>query len=233
MFPFRRAMIALILFGVAFGYLEGAVVTYLRALHEPARLHYYPNRAASEMFPLLTLDQLRTAAPGQQQTLYAEIGREAATILMLAAMAVAVARNGRQWSAAFAIVFGIWDGVFYLTLKLLLDWPASWLTWDILFLIPLPWVGPVAAPVLVALAMIAGGTWCLWRESRGAPLRVGGRHSAGVLFGAFIIIVSFTLDYRNILGGGTPRPFHWGVFAAGMIIGMASYGAAGISRVRT
>jgi len=232
MFPFRRVMIALLLFGVAFGYLEGAVVTYLRALHEPARLRYYPDRAASEMFPMLTLDQLRTAAPAQEQTLYAEIGREAATIVMLAAIALAVARNGRQWAAAFAIVFGVWDAVFYATLKVLLNWPASLLTWDILFLIPLPWVGPVIAPVLVSLAMIAGGTWCLWREAAGRPLRVERRHSAGVLVGAFFIIVSFTLDHRNIMAGGSPQPFHWGVFALGMTIGMVSYGSAGLIRTR-
>ena len=231
-FPFRRAMIALVLFGVAFGYLEGAVVTYLRALHEPARLHYYPNRAPGEMFPLLTLDQLRAAAPEQQQTLYAEIGREAATIVMLAAFALAVSRNGRQWAAAFAIVFGIWDAVFYLALKLLLGWPASLLTWDILFLIPLPWVGPVIAPVLVSLAMIAGGTWCLWREAAGVPLQIARWHRAGVLAGAFVIIVSFTLDSRNILAGGSPHPFHWSVFVLGMTIGAVSYGSAGGSRTR-
>jgi hypothetical protein len=76
---------------------------------------------------------------------------------MLAAIALAVARNARQWTAAFAIAFGVWDIVFYACLKLLLGWPASLFTWDILFLIPVPWVGPVIAPVLVSLTMIAAG----------------------------------------------------------------------------
>lgn len=221
-------MLALVLFSVAFGYLEGAVVTYLRTLHEPARLHYYPHRAASEMFPLLTLEQLRAAAPEQVETLYTEIGRETATMLMLAAIALAVSHNRRQWAAAFAISFGIWDTVFYATLKLLLGWPASLLTWDILFLIPMPWVGPVIAPVLVSLAMIAAGIWCLRRESSGRPLRVTRWHLAGTLLGALVIIVSFTLDYRNIMAGGAPRPFHWGVFALGMAIGTVSYVSAGL-----
>lgn len=229
-FPLRRALLALLLFGVAFGYLEGAVVTYLRTLHEPARRHYYPNRAASELFPLLTLDQLRAAAPEQMQTLYAEIGREAATMAMLAAIAFAVSCNRRQWAAAFAISFGIWDTVFYATLKLLLGWPASLFTWDILFLIPLPWVGPVIAPVLVSLAMIAAGVWCLWRESAGRPLRITRWRLAGTLLGALIIIVSFTLDYRNIMAGGSPLPFHWGVFALGMAIGTVSYASAGFGK---
>jgi hypothetical protein len=214
-------------FSVAFGYLEGAVVTYLRALHEPARLHFYPNRPASEMFPLLTLDQLRAAAPEQMRVLVAEIGREAATLVMLASVGLAVARNRREWAAAFAIAFGVWDIVFYTTLKLLIDWPASFLTWDILFLIPLPWVGPVIAPILVSGAMVVAGLWCLSREAASKPLRIRYWNIIGVLAGALVIIVSFTLDNRNILAGGMPQPFHWSVFMLGLGIGIASYVAAG------
>lgn len=222
-----RPLLILLLFGVAFGYLEGAVVTYLRALHESVRLHYYPGLPASELFPLLTLDQLRAAAPEQMRTLAAEIGREAATMAMLASIALAVARNARQFAAAFAISFGIWDIVFYATLKLLLNWPASFLAWDILFLIPLPWVGPVIAPILVSAAMIIAGMWCLWREAAGRPLRIRYWNIAGVLAGAFVIVVAFTLDNRNILAGGLPHPFHWGVFAFGLGIGLVSYALAG------
>lgn len=222
----RRTLAILFLFSTAFGYLEAAVVTYLRVLHEPARRHVYADSMAADLFPLLTLDQLRTAAPEQQRILFTEIGREAATIIMLAAIALAVSSNGRQWTAAFAIAFGIWDIVFYLGLKVLIGWPASLFTWDILFLIPLPWVGPVITPVLVSLAMIAGGIWCLQRESEGRPLHVGRWRAAGVALGAFVIILSFTFDYRNILGGGLPQPFHWGLFALGMAIGVTSYGSA-------
>lgn len=221
-----RVVGILVLFSTAFGYLEAAVVTYLRVLHEPARRHVYTDARATELFPLLTLNQLRTAAPEQQRILFTEIGREAATMVMLAAIALAVSRNGRQWTAAFAIAFGVWDIVFYLGLKVLIGWPASLFTWDILFLIPLPWVGPVIAPVLVSLAMIAGGIWCLQCESCDTPLRMGRWRAWGVALGALVIIVSFTLDYRNILAGGLPRPFHWGVFALGMAIGALSYGSA-------
>jgi hypothetical protein len=224
-FSWLRAVAILLLFGIAFGYLEAAVVSYLRILHEPARRHFYPNRPAGELFPLLTLEQVRAAGPEQRKTLFAEIGREAATMLMLAAMALAVARNARQWTAAFGIAFGVWDIVFYAGLKLLLDWPASLLTWDILFLIPVPWVGPVIAPVVVSMAMVAGGVWCLRRESAGRPLRIGLRNIVGVVMGALVIVLSFTLDYRNIMAGGMPHPFHWGVFGLGLGIGVLSYGA--------
>jgi len=223
-FPYLRAVAILLLFGTAFGYLEAAVVSYLRILHEPARRHFYPNRPSGELFPLLTLEQVRAAGPEQQKTLFVEIGREAATMLMLAAIALAVAGNARRWTAAFAIAFGVWDIVFYAGLKLLLDWPASLLTWDILFLIPVPWVGPVIAPVLVSIAMIVAGIWCLRRESTGRALRIGLWNTVGVLMGAFVIVRSFTLDYRHIMAGGMPHPFHWGVFGLGLGIGALSYG---------
>jgi len=226
-FGWRRSVLILLLFGTAFGYLEAAVVSYLRILHEPARRQFYANSRPDEMFPLMTLEQVRAAA--LEKTLLVEIGREAATIVMLAAIALAIARNGRQWTAAFAIAFGVWDIVFYLGLKVILGWPASLFTWDILFLIPLPWVGPVIAPVLVSLAMIMGGTWCLQRESAGRPMRIGFGNAAGIAVGALVVIVSFTLDYRNIMGGGLPRPFHWGVFSTGMTIGVLSYALAAVA----
>lgn len=219
-------MLALLLFGTAFGYLEAAVVSYLRMLHEPARQRYYPGRPSSQLFPLLTLDQLRAASGEQQQLLLIEIGREAATLLMLAGVALAVARNAGQWMAAFVIAFGAWDITFYVFLKVLLGWPASLLTWDILFLIPVPWVGPVLAPVLVSAAMIAAGTWHLRREARGAPVPIGAAHWAGMFAGAGVIVVSFAMDYRYIMAGGMPRRFPWSVFALGMAMAAASYGWA-------
>lgn len=108
----RRSIIALLLFGMAFGYLEAAVVSYLRLLHEPARQRFYPGRSPAELFPLLTIDQLRASGADQQRTLLIEIGREAATIVMLAAVALAVGTAG-QWAAAFVIAFGTWDATFY------------------------------------------------------------------------------------------------------------------------
>jgi hypothetical protein len=223
---FWHAVAILLVFGTAFGYLEAAVVSYLRILHEPARLHFYPDRQPAELFPLLTLEQVGAAGLEQRKTLSVEIGREAATMVMLAAIAWALAGNSRQWAAAFAIVFGIWDIVFYAGLKVLLGWPASLFTWDILFLIPVPWVGPVIAPVLVSAAMITAGIWCLWREAAGRPLRIGLWNTAGVLLGALVIVLSFTLDYGNIMAGGLPDAFHWGVFGLGMGIGVVSYGRA-------
>jgi hypothetical protein len=225
----KRPVLALVLFGVAFGYLEAAVVSYLRVLHESARQRFHPERQPGDLFPLLTLEQVR--ATGESQTLSIEVGREAATMLMLAAVALAAANDFGQWGAAFVIAFGVWDMTFYLFLKLLLGWPASPLTWDILFLIPVPWVAPVLAPVLVAAAMAASGVYHLWRDAVGRRVRLGAGHAAGILFGGLVIIVSFTLDYRNIAAGGLPRPFHWSVFAVGLAIGVCSYGHAALPAI--
>jgi hypothetical protein len=230
--PWKRTVLALLLFGTAFGYLEAAVVTYLRALHEPARQRFYPGRPPADLFPLLTLDQVRAAAPGQMQTLAIEIGREAATIVMLAAVALAVARTTGDWAAAFVITFGTWDITFYVFLKVLLGWPASVLTWDILFLLPVPWVGPVLAPVLVSAVMIAAGVWHLRAQAQGQPIRIGGAQWSGVMAGAAIIVISFAMDYRNIMAGGVPRQFNWWVFATGLGIGSLSYVNAARGRVR-
>src|SRR4051794_8050225 len=219
LFPFKRTLVSLLLFGSAFGYLEAAVVSYLRLLHEPARQRFYRGRPAAELFPLLTLEQLRESGADQQRTLAAEIGREAATILMLAAVALAVARNSGEWAAAMAIAFGTWDITFYLFLKVLLDWPASVFTWDILFLIPVPWAGPVLAPVLVSATMMGAGMWHLLLAARHKPIRIAAAQWLGIVTGAVVIVVSFAMDYRMLMAGGMPQRVHWSVFLGGVGVG--------------
>jgi hypothetical protein len=219
----KRTVLALLLFGSAFGYLEAAVVSYLRQLHEPARQRFYPGRSPSELFPLLTLDQLRATGADQKRTLLTEIGREAATIIMLAAVALAVARNTAHWAAAFVIAFGTWDITFYVFLKILLGWPASLFTWDILFLIPVPWAGPVLAPVLVSAVMIPAGMWHLRQDTHSDPVGISAAQWAGIMVGAVVIVISFAMDYRNLMAGGMPHPFSWSVFSGGLVIGVGSY----------
>jgi hypothetical protein len=222
----RRAIAALFLFGISFGYVEAAVVVYLRAIYDPIRQRLHPERKPRELFPLITPEQLAAAGPENPRRLVIEVGREAATMLMLAAVALAVARNFHQWFAAFAIVFGVWDITFYAFLKLMIHWPESLGTWDILFLIPLPWVGPVWAPVLVALSMIVCGL---------ISLRLGGLHAnplhwIGVLAGAAVIVIAFVWDFRNTSAGGLPNPFNWPLFLIGEAIGLSAFLAALKSR---
>jgi hypothetical protein len=218
-----RVLGALALFGISFAYIEAAVVVYLRAIEAPVRRQVFRGMPHDECFPLLTLEDLDRAGPPHLAILATEAGRELATMALLASAGLAVACNFRQWLAAFMIAFGIWDIFYYVFLKLLLDWPASPLTWDILFLLPVPWVGPVLAPVLVAVSMIVGGWLIFRRESLGRPIPFRWFHWVAILGGASVIISAFCWDHENTMAGGRPNPFHWPLFLLGWALGAAAF----------
>lgn len=89
----KRQVLALLLFSAAFGYLEAAVVSYLRYLQGPMRHRFYPVRPAGELFPLLTADQAALGGPQQRKVFFTEIGRQTATIIMLSAVALTFRRT--------------------------------------------------------------------------------------------------------------------------------------------
>jgi hypothetical protein len=142
---------------------------------------------------------------------------------MLVAVALAIGQNPRQRAAAFAVCFGVWDIFYYVFLRLLLDWPESLVTWDLLFLLPLPWVGPVWSPVLVSLALVVAGIVTLWRESLGVPVRFALQHVAAIGAAVLAVIVAFCWDWRNIIAGGTPNHFNWPILILGLVGGMAAF----------
>jgi hypothetical protein len=214
---------ALVLFGVSFGFVEAAVVEYLRFVWQPLHGKYFPQSAADAIFPLLTLDQLRSEGSGQMRLLYTELWRECATLIMLAAVGLGAANNVRQWFAAFMVAFGVWDIFFYIFLKVLLDWPPSLAAWDLLFLLPLPWVGPVWSPVLVSLTMIVAGIIILAREATDHPVRFRGWHVAGIGAGGLTVVVAFCWDWRNIVASGEPNPFQWVLFSLGLAGGFMTF----------
>src|SRR6185369_12911503 len=88
----------------------------------------------------------------------AEIIREAATIVMLMTVGWLAVHNWRARFGYLLIAFGVWDIFYYVFLRILTGWPRTLLDWDVLFLIPLPWWGPVIAPMVIAVLMIAWGT---------------------------------------------------------------------------
>lgn len=127
-------------FAIAMALLEAAVVTYLRTFLD--RIDPY------QPIPL--------PVPGQLMQI--ELARELATVAMLAAVAWLAGRDGRTRFGYFLIAFGIWDIFYYVFLVPMSGWPNSLLNWDVLFLIPLPWWGPVLSPVLIATLMVICGT---------------------------------------------------------------------------
>jgi hypothetical protein len=218
---FWRIAAGLILFGISFGYVEASVVVYLRTVYDPLRQQLHPERPAGELFPLITVDQLKKRAPEKSWLLGVEVAREAATISMLASIALAAAQTRSMWLPSFAVAFGTWDLFFYLFLRLLLHWPASVLTWDILFLIPVPWVAPVLAPSIVSLTLIGTGLLALRR-----PMRVTLSHWLIMTLGGALVLASFMWDSPNLIAGGLPHPFAWTLFAAGELAAVAAFSHA-------
>jgi hypothetical protein len=220
----NRAVLTLLLFGVSFGYVEAAVVVYLRGLSQAAVERVYPAHSQLDLFPLLTPAELQEAThPALWWTLKIELGREAATILMLAAIGLAVGRNGAESAAAFVMAFGIWDIAFYGFLKVLIHWPVSLLAWDLLFLVPVPWAGPVLAPLIVSLSMIVAGFLTLRRAWNEQSVSLNGIHWLGVLLGGFIIVLSFAWGFPGLLAGGVPHDFRWLTFSLGEAIGLGAF----------
>lgn len=158
----RIAVLAL--FALAMAYLESAVVVYLRALfHISGELVTAAPKGAGVWFSLPFFTLLR---PGSLTTVLpsariaaTEVGREAATIVMLGCVGWLAGRDWRTRLAAFLLAFGVWDIGYYVFLRLLIGWPSSASTLDVLFLIPGPWVAPVWLPVLVSVLMIVAGAW--------------------------------------------------------------------------
>lgn len=138
---------------------------------------------------------------------------------MLAAVGWAVADNARAWLAAFGLAFGVWDLAFYGWLWVMIGWPGSLHTWDLLFLVPVPWAAPVLAPVIVAASLAAGGCIALARMPRKVPKLAW----ALMLNGGAILLVSFMWDWRHWIAGGMPREFPWAVFTIGEGLGIAGF----------
>ena len=184
-------------------YVEAAVVVYLRAT-------YYPHGFA---FPL-------TLMPGGTTAI--EIGREAATLVML--LGVAMLAGTERWERvlAFCVSFGVWDLAYYAWLWLLLGWPPSLLTWDVLFLIPVPWIGPVLAPVVVSTVLVSGGLLLLRRRARSEPIRFPAALRMLVLIGGLLVLASFMLDFRVVLQQMEPPAFRWGLFGTGIALWLAA-----------
>lgn len=196
----RSRLIWVAVFGVSMGFFEAAVVVYLRRIAYPEGFS----------FPLVVLEEPLAVV---------ELAREFASLVMIASVAVITGGRFVEKLAYFLYIFGIWDVLYYVFLKLALGWPGSILEPDLLFLIPVPWVGPVLAPVLVSVVMIAAGALTVWLEAGGTPIRVNRWNLGAEIICGLVIVVSFCLDWRSVVSGGEPRPFAWWLFLLGLVPG--------------
>ncbi len=212
-------LLAVSVYAVAMAYVEAAAVLYLRTLYggiDPVG----PRNPTSELPLTFWL---------------VELGREAATVVMLAAVGWLAGRGTAGRLGAFLVAFGVWDVFYYVFLWVFTGWPSGLLAPDVLFLIPLPWWGPVVAPALIAALMLVGGSLAMAREL-GDGLPPPGRVAwLLVTLGALLCLVAFMADALAALPRGLAvalavrgGAFPWALYLLGFAVG-----ALGVARALT
>ena len=194
-------------FAVAMAWVEAAVVYYLRTLVnriEP----YQPD-------PLPIVGALGPV----------ELAREFTTLVMLFTVGVLAGRDWRARLGYSAIAFGVWDIFYYVFLKIMCGWPKSLLDWDILFLIPLPWWGPVLAPVSIAMLMILWGTLASQFERTPGPRLSNWRMWVLNSIGIALALYVFMADAIRVADQGVdairnvlPTRFNWPFFCVALAL---------------
>ncbi len=196
-----RRWFIVVAFAIAMAWVESAVVYYLRTHIDRIEPHQAnPLRLIGALGPV-------------------ELVRELATMIMLLTVGLLA---GRTWRARFGytfIAFGVWDIFYYVFLKVMCGWPHSLLDWDILFLLPLPWWGPVLAPMLIASLMIVWGTLASQVETQSHPRVSNGRAWVLCFLGTVLALCVFMADALRVASQGDgvirevlPAEFNWWLF---------------------
>jgi hypothetical protein len=204
------------LFCVGMAFLESVIVFYLRKL-------YYPEGFA---FPLRGFIE--------PQIYQVEVVREFFTIVILICVAILAGKKFYDRFAYFWYAFAVWDIFYYIWLKVTLDWPASLFTWDVLFLIPWAWAGPVLAPVISSVTMIALCFSILYLQDKGYAFKITVREWLMLILGGLLQLFTFLYDYGRLVLEGklsevasfTPVYYNWLIFILGeilIIIAIASW----------
>lgn len=202
--PYKKILFWTFLFGIAFGYLEAAVVIYLRQIFYPEGF-YFPVKIITGK--LITV----------------ELIREFATLLMIFSVCVLAGKTKIERFAYFMYIFGTWDIFYYVFLKIFLNWPSSLLEYDLLFLLPVAWVGPVLAPVIISLLLIAAAIFIIYFENNNFVFY----QTKGLWFleilGGFIVFISFILSAKDVAEQKFPQHFYWWLFFAGVLTGVLPF----------
>jgi hypothetical protein len=202
---FAARWLTVFVYATAMAWVEAAVVYYLRTMVD--RIEPY------QASPLPMIGTLG----------HAELLREAATLLMLLTVGILAGNTWRSRLGYSGIAFGVWDIFYYIFLRKLCGWPHSIFDWDILFLLPLPWWGPVLAPVCIAIAMIAWGTFASGWEGR----RKKGDWKYWLLnsLGMMLALYVFMADSLRVANQGVevirnvlPVTFNWPLFCFALLL---------------
>lgn len=199
--------LTVVVFAIAMAWVESAVVYYLRTHMDRIEPH--------QTNPLPLIGGLGPV----------ELVRELATLIMLLTVGALAGRTGRERFGYAFIAFGMWDIFYYLFLKIMCGWPHSLLDWDVLFLLPLPWWGPVLAPMLIASLMIVWGTLATQFAPRPRTSQSPMGVWVGSLLGAMLALYAFMTDTIGAVGGGEvavrqvlPTTFNWSLFSVALAL---------------
>ena len=205
--PERVRWCLVVAFAIGMAWVEAACVYYLRVMVDridPYQVNPLPMRGV--------LGQV-------------ELVREAATLVMLTTVGALAGRTRQTRLAYIAIAFGVWDILYYVFLRLICDWPKSLFDWDILFLLPLPWWGPVLAPVCIALLMVAGGTLTTQFQFRNpaTSLTTGlwRLNWLGIALALYVFMADALHAAHQGLDVATtvlPKAFNWSVFCVAVAL---------------
>jgi hypothetical protein len=203
-FSERTRWIIVVAFAIAMAWVESASVYYIRALVD--RIEPY------QVNPLPIHGALGNV----------ELWREAATLVMIATLGLLAGRTWRDRAAYAALTFGVWDIFYYIFLRIISGWPRTLLDWDILFLLPLPWWGPVLAPVSIAVVMILWGTLATQSHRGAGEARwawVLGWIGIALALGVFMIDAWRALpDGRDAVLQVLPTTFNWPLFLVALLL---------------
>jgi len=200
----RGKIVCLFVFAVAMAFVEATVVVYLREII-----------GSGPIFPMKEIPP---------QLLVVEICREAATIVMLLSVPFLSFRGGAHRMGAFLLLFAVWDVFYYVWLSVTIGWPTGVADWDVLFLIPLPWVGPVWSVLLICAGMVVFAILFL-RAPEDARFSPGLRGWMAGLLGTATIIATYIIEWIKI-GYGTGVPVHFSIlpFFAGLgLLGLSGW----------
>ena len=207
-----------VVFAVAFAWLEGAVVVYLREIYFKAGFS----------FPLVV--KWENGKHVIDPLIRIELVREVATVIMLVSVGWIAGKNRFQNFCFFMIAFGIWDIFYYICLYIMVSWPKNLMAWDLLFYVPLPWVGPVIAPVLIAIAMVVAGSLIIYYDEKGYDIRWRWYDMVVAINCGLLMIVAFCWDWKNIIQipgdierTGIPNPFAWWLYLPTYLFSIAYF----------
>lgn len=211
-----RTFRVVLLFAVSMGLLECAVVIYLRDILYPEGFD----------FPL---------NPVRPDLVWTEILREVATLAMLLTVGILAGRTVAGRFAWFLFAFAVWDIFYYVFLWVLIGWPESLMTWDVLFLLPVTWTGPVLSPLIVTVTMILLAMLIIKNDA----VRIPTLSWILLTGGSLILITAFTWDYSGfvlermsfrdiwtlpssqvqaMVHEYVPRKFNWWLFSLGLAV---------------